>query len=142
MRPITPYLLVVIVTLFAVGHFTPQFQQNDAKANSDAEQEPAKPGHRYPGFGFLPPPKAYEGRVFKLSQDYPQNEPDPKDIPEIATRDFENVKTHWKQYLLDVRSYCFKGNVGTEDVEDDWRVENNKEVKWYHMPWQHFGPLG
>jgi hypothetical protein len=52
------------------------------------------------------------------------------------------VKTQWKQYLLDVRKYCFKGNVGAEDVEDDWRVENKENVEWFHVPWQHFGPKG
>jgi hypothetical protein len=80
--------------------------------------------------------------VFKLSQDYPSRMPPPADIPEIATRDFEALKKAWKQYLLDVRAYCFKGNTGAADFEDDWRVENNKDRDWYHMPWQHFGPKG
>jgi hypothetical protein len=101
-----------------------------------------QPGHRYPDFGFLPPPHQYEGRVFRLSQDYPEREPPAASAPEIATRDFGKVKAEWKQYLLDVRAYCFKGNVGAENVEDDWRVENNKDAKWYHMPWQHFGANG
>src|SRR4051812_28474181 len=44
--------------------------------------------------------------------------------------------------MLDVRAYCFKGNIFGEDVEDDWRVENNTQVAWYHVPWQHYGPNG
>ena len=83
------------------------------------EQEAALSGHRYPDFGFLPPENQYEGRVFRLSQDYPQIEPSSEAIPEIAIRDFNMVTAQWKQYLLDVRAYCFKGNVGAQDVEDD-----------------------
>jgi hypothetical protein len=104
--------------------------------------EPEKPGHRFPDFGYLPHPSNYEGRVFKLSQDYPKTLPAANSIPEIATRDMENVKKEWKKYLLDAREYCFKGNVGADDVEDDWQVENNQQNKWFHMPWQHYGPNG
>jgi hypothetical protein len=101
----------------------------------------ANSGHRYPDFGFLPPPHQYEGRVFKLSQNYPQQEPAAMTIPEIATRDFEEVKKNWKQYMLDVRLYCFQGNVGAANVEDDWRVAH-ENPHWFHMPWQRFGPTG
>lgn len=99
-------------------------------------------GHRYPDFGFMPPAHLYEGRVFRLSQDYPKQEPARAKIPAVSTRDFEEVKKNWKQYLLDIRAYCFNGNVAGGDVEDDWRVEDNKVTRWYHMPWQHYGPNG
>jgi hypothetical protein len=102
----------------------------------------ANPKYHYPDFGFLPPPHQYEGRVFHLSQAYPQEQPPAGDVPEIATRDFDKVKAGWKQYLLDVRKYCFEGNVGAADVEDDWQVAKNPVRKWFHMPWQHFGPAG
>src|SRR5258708_7174749 len=36
-----------------------------------AAAAPEKPGHRFPDFGYLPHPSNYEGRVFKLSQDFP-----------------------------------------------------------------------
>jgi hypothetical protein len=140
MQRVTAYLLLVpIAATVLITGSTSHRPQNSANL---AEPEPAKSGHRYPDFGFLPPPNQYEGRVFKLSQGYPQKVPPDANVPEIATRDFEKVKKEWKQYLLDVRAYCFKGNVGEDDVEDDWRVENNKDADWYHMPWQHFGPKG
>lgn len=139
-RIVIPLILgaVAAVTTLTGGRPADERPRGDDKADTP----PAKQGHRYPDFGFLPPPNQYEGRVFRLSQDYPQKEPAADGVPEIATRDFEKVKKDWKKYLLDVRAYCFKGNADAEDVEDDWRVENNRETEWYHMPWQHFGPHG
>jgi hypothetical protein len=43
---------------------------------------------------------------------------------------------------LEVRAYCFEGNIQGGDVKDDWCVQDNKVRKWYHMPWQHYGPNG
>src|SRR5262249_15504576 len=43
----------------------------------------------------------------------------------------------WKKYLMQVRDYCFEGN-----LEADWRVERNTVRHWYHAPWQHYGPSG
>lgn len=130
--------LVLLVTL--IGGYLSEVHGLQTSPAGAAQSK--KSGHRYPDFGFLPPPEQYEGRVFQLSQDYPEVEPPPDAIPDIATRDIEIVKANWRQYLLDVRSYCFKGNTGADDVEDDWRVEKNEFAKWYHMPWQHFGPKG
>src|SRR6478609_7393666 len=78
---------------------------------ADEKDAPAKVAYHYPDFGFLPPPNQYEGRVFHLSQNYPQAATAP--VPEFATRDFDEVKKNWRQYLLDVRDYCFQGNTGT-----------------------------
>src|SRR5258708_2504612 len=110
-----------------------------------AEDEAAQPnpsGHRYPDFGFLPPPNQYEGRVFHLSQDYPQKLPDAGRVPTVCKTDMDDVKKNWRNYLMEVRAYCFKGNVLGGDVADDWQVQNNKDNPWYHMPWQHYGPNG
>jgi hypothetical protein len=110
-----------------------------------AELEIEAPGaarHRYPDFGFMPPERQYEGRVFKLSQDYPTKLPDPGQVPTFCTKDFSDVKKNWKQFLMAVRAYCFADTVFGGDVEDDWRVENHPKNHWYHMPWQHYGPNG
>jgi hypothetical protein len=115
---------------------------------SDAERRGTEAGRgggtesRYADFGFLPPADQYEGRVFQLSQNYPTAVPASDKIPAICTTDMEKIKTGWRQYLMDVRAYCFKGNIFGGDVEDDWRVEDNKEARWFHMPWQHYGPTG
>jgi hypothetical protein len=139
MRFILPCLLLAAFSAWA-------FQLSDASPRMERHNIAPKDGstpsaHHYPDFGFMPPARNYEGRVFKLSQDYPPL-PEPKRIPAVCTSDFHKVKTEWKQYLLDVRAYCFQENVGNADVEDDWRVEHNKENRWYHMPWQHYGPHG
>ena len=111
-----------------------------------SSQETAPPahraGHRFPDFGFMPPAHQYEGRVFRLSQDYPKQALDPATAPAFCTNDFDDVTKYWKRFLLEVRAYCFEGNIFGGDVEDDWRVENNKGRRWYHIPWQHYGPNG
>ena len=67
--------------------------------------------------------------------------PPAADVPDIATRDFEEVKRNWKQYLLDVRKYCFAGNIDAPEFEDNWQVAHD-DPQWFHMPWQHYGPTG
>jgi hypothetical protein len=88
----------------------------------------------FPDFGFLPGPGQYSGPVFKLSQDYPAQPPPSANLPPFMKSEFQK---DWKNYMLQVRSYCFEGNTDT-----DWRVENNKVRDWYHIPWQHYGPSG
>jgi hypothetical protein len=135
---VLPLAVLVALLACAAWYFA-------AAGSGEAPDKPAAPGkpaagHRYPDFGFMPPARQYVGRVFQLSQDYPAKLPGL--TPEVCTRDFDEIKQGWRQYLLDVRTYCFEGNVGAADVEDDWRVENNQKRHWYHMPWQHYGPSG
>ncbi len=135
---ITSLLLATVATVAAVTGSGPV----PLPAAFQKTAEPTRSGHRYPDFGYLPAPQQYEGRVFKLSQDYPTALPAGGDVPEIATRDFDAITKDWRTYLLDVRAYCFRGNIRGHDVEDDWQVEHNTENHWYHMPWQHYGPTG
>lgn len=107
---------------------------------SIAPSKPIAASPRFPDFGFLPPPQMYEGRVFRLSQDYPQQLT--AKVPEVATRQFADVVKNWRQYMLDVRAYCFAGNIHGGDVEDDWRLDKPTPNPWYHMPWQHYGRFG
>lgn len=89
----------------------------------------------FPDFGFMVPPSEIKNinEVFKLSQQYP------KTLPKNKLPDFYNIdyKKDWREYLLSVKSYCFEGNT---DV--DFRVEKNKQKKWYHMPFQHYSTNG
>jgi len=104
---------------------------------SNARAEDQSP---FPDFGFMESPKTYKGPVFKLSQDYPTEKP-AEGLPDFfKQRPANPVSTNyadWKPYFTALRDYCFEGNL---DV--DWRVENNKVRKWYHMPWQHYGAVG
>ena len=97
---------------------------------------------RFPDFGFLPAPNQYEGRVFHLRQDYPKQLPPSSAIPAFCTNNFDEVKKDWKKFMLDVRAYCFAGNILGGDVEDDFRLDNASANQWYHMPWQHYGAFG
>lgn len=90
----------------------------------------------FPDFGFMLPPAQADSlgiRVFRLSQDYPEKVPD-QPLPDFFQTDF---KKDWRKYLMQVQQYCFAGNT---DV--DFRVEDNKVRKWYHMPWQHYSSNG
>jgi hypothetical protein len=111
-------------------------------SSSAEEQQPANPSpqtKKFADFGFMAPHHGYTGRVFKLSQAYPQTLPDKSRLPGFFKIDF---KTKWKEYLLAVRDYCFKRNLRDGDVEDDWNVADECPNEWFHMPWQHFGPNG
>lgn len=93
---------------------------------------------KFPDFGFAP--EKYDKPFFKLRQDYPSQLPPSAEIPafyrnELASQEWQDYyREHWKEYLLEVRQYCFEGN-----WEHDWRVEANTKRAWYHMPWQHWG---
>lgn len=94
----------------------------------------------YPDFGYPPPTSEYAGPLFQLSQSYPTQAPPAsalpaffKQLPSPMSNDFET----WRAYLTAVKDYCLEGN-----VENDWDVQKNPLRQWYHMPWQHYGPLG
>lgn len=76
------------------------------------------------------PPAGYAGRVFKLSQNYPDQAPPMEDYPwlKIAFKDGGPVDP--RAYLQALLAYGLEGNV---DV--DFYVEDNKIRKWYAMPW-------
>lgn len=93
----------------------------------------------YPDFSFLPPPQEYSGRVFQLSQRYPEQLPGPASKPSFLDIDFQSK---WREYLLEARAYCFRDNVLGGDVEDDFDVAKRSPAAWFHMPWQHYGPKG
>jgi len=96
-------------------------------------------GKRFADFGFMPPPGRYEGRVFRLSQNYPQKLPAHDQLPAFLKLDYQR---QWKNYLLAARAYCFDGNIHGGDVEDDFVIADGAATRWFHMPWQHYGPYG
>lgn len=96
---------------------------------------------RFPDFGYLPDPKQYSGRVFKLSQDYPKDKPalEPA-VQKILGIDYQK---DWKAYMLAVRDYVYEGNIAGDAVRaNDFYLEDNKVRRWFHVPWQHYGPTG
>src|SRR5690349_864794 len=78
-----------------------------------------------------PIPVGWTGPVFALSTDYPKTMPQ-------ETYPWESIdfKTEPEKYINTVMDYIKEGN-----VEVDWRVQDNKVRKWYHVPWQAYDPL-
>ncbi|MFV3073177.1 hypothetical protein [Niveispirillum fermenti] len=106
---------------------------------------PAEPTPKYqlkfPDFGYMPPPTDYTGRVFVLSQDFPKTKPaiEPA-VEKILKIDY---RKDWRAYLDAVKQYVFQGNIDAENgVEDDFFLEDNTVRRWFHVPWQHWGPNG
>lgn len=92
----------------------------------------------YPDYGYAPP-ESYKGPTFTLSQSYPSTPPQgalPAFFKLLPGKPDNNFET-WRAYMDAAKAYCLEGN-----VEADWYVQNNKVRNWYHMPWQHYGPLG
>lgn len=123
---------LLTLALMTVGGNQPHAQEGTSQAD---------PGSDYPDFGFVP--AGIDRPLFRLSQTYPENPPQAKDIPaffkpELKTDEFRKYyKEHWRDYILAVRDYCFEGN-----IDKDWVVQQNTVRDWYHMPWQHWGRLG
>lgn len=94
----------------------------------------------FPDFGHMIDPAKYQGRVFKLSQDFPSTQPGLE--PAVKTILDIDFKQDWRQYIMAVRDYILEGNTGNADINQDFFLEDNKVRRWYHVPWQHFGPNG
>lgn len=96
---------------------------------------------RFPDFGYLPAPGAFTpDRTFRLSQDFPANLPpiEPA-VRRILSIDF----THdWRAYADAVLAYIMEGNIEDRGVSQAFYLEDNKVRRWYHVPWQHWGPNG
>ncbi len=76
------------------------------------------------------PGPGYAGRVFKLSQDYPNELPPMEDYPWLKI-DFKNGgPADPRAYLQALLDYGLEGNVAV-----DFYVEDNKVRKWYGTPW-------
>ena len=76
------------------------------------------------------PPADYTGRVFKLSQDYPNQLPPMEDYPVAQNRVQGRRPCRSEGLSSGFLDYGLAGNV---DV--DFYVEDNKVRKWYGMPW-------
>jgi hypothetical protein len=91
----------------------------------------------FPDYGYAPP-SSYTGPTFLLSQDYPKTLPAGEpEFFKLLPKDFSNDFETWRPYVDAVKKYCLDGN-----VQSDWYVQNNQVRKWYHAPWQHYGPAG
>ncbi len=76
------------------------------------------------------PPASYKGRVFKLSQNYPNKLPPKENYPWLAVKFKHGGPVNPKAYLKALLKYGLEGN-----VKVDFYVEDNKVRHWYAMPW-------
>jgi hypothetical protein len=76
------------------------------------------------------PPADYKGRVFKLSQDYPDQLSPKEDYPWLKIEFKDGAPVDPRAYLQALLDYGLEGN-----VEVDFYVEDNKIRGWYSMPW-------
>lgn len=95
----------------------------------------------FPDFRFMVPPGPFADQVFVLSDEYPDQLPDlDPAVQEILQIDF---RTDPLAYVMAVRDYIFDGNIRGGSVDGDFIFqENTAGLDWYHVPWQHWGPLG
>lgn len=137
MRPSTVFhrslylCLPVIVALTLAAPIAAAASPDDAR-NAAAKQNcvRGKFNDFYLQGGGGDPPADYTGRVFKLSQDYPDQLPPKEDYPWLAIKFQNGAPSDPKAYLKALLDYGLEGNVGV-----DFYVEDNKVRPWYSMPW-------
>jgi hypothetical protein len=72
----------------------------------------------------------YKGRVFKLSQDYPNQLPPKEAYPWLKIDFKDGGPVDPEAYLQALLDYGLEGN-----IEVDFYVQDNKVRKWYGLPW-------
>lgn len=105
---------------------------DDATRNQYAEKECVRGAYKdfyLQGQGGDPGPD-YNGRVFKLSQNYPDALPPQEEYPWLKIPFKNGGPVDPEAYLRALLAYGLEGN-----VEVDFYVEDNKTRKWYGMPW-------
>src|SRR5262245_56575083 len=90
------YIMLFVVTLTGLGvaFLSPH--------DGSGAAVPAR--KQFADFGHMEHPQAYAGKVFRLSQQYPETMPKAANRPAFLAIDFEK---NWRKYLLAVRDYCF-----------------------------------
>lgn len=104
----------------------------DALRNQHAKQDcrrGAFKDYHLQGAGGDPGP-GYRGRVFKLSQDYPDSLPPKEDYPWSAIAFEDGGPVDPEAFLAALLAYGLEGNVAA-----DFYAEDNAVRAWYHMPW-------
>ena len=123
------------IALFAIlGIIAPPaaLASSDEARNANARQDCVRGQYKdyyLQGQGGDPAPD-YKGRVFKLSQDYPDQLPPKEDYPWLAIDFKDGAPIDPKAYLEALLTYGLEGN-----IEADFYVEDNKIRRWYGMPW-------
>lgn len=136
---IKPVQLILSISFIVVSLISCKQTSTDYQGVAEVSINPIEDKIDFPDFGYMLPVKEYNGRVFKLSDDFPKEMPKQDDaLKHILSIDF---KSDWEGYLSAVQQYVFEGNAST-DYENAFFLEDNTKRKWYHVPWQHWGTTG
>ncbi len=111
--------------IWAATYQSPPSHRHESDRGDGGPQVPAERHSPFPDFGFLPPKDQYDGELFRLRQDYPTAKPGDDQLPDFLKIPFDqngDGQQNWKKYLLQVRDYCFEGNIDTE--QGHHRAEN------------------
>lgn len=114
------------------GMATSALATNDATRNQYAAKDCVRGAYNdyyLQGQGGDPGPD-YAGRVFKLSQSYPDVLPPMEDYPWLRVPFQNGGPVDPEAYLRALLAYGLEGN-----VEADFYVEDNPVRNWYGMPW-------
>ena len=87
---------------------------------------------RYPDYVDLVPPN-HSGRRFVLSQSFPTSVPETSKTGPWLKIDFK-TDAGAVDYMMALRAYAYDGMIAA-----DWRAEDNKVRRWYHVPWMTAG---
>ena len=92
------------------------------------------------------PTSAYDGPVFQLSDAYPEEPVDERSDQPWRSDEFDamfdpetdpETRTELAiAYSWAVMTYIQAGNIGNDDIVNDWNVCNNPIRSWYHIPFQ------
>lgn len=84
------------------------------------------------------PPDGWNGPLFQLSDNYPQNKPD-CDAPWLKRNvDFQDPNPEWDDwapYVQDIIDYIKEGQDPNLPDDTGWNISVKGEIRWYHVPW-------
>ena len=96
------------------------------------------------------PPSDYKGPVFKLSDQYPIEDPGecgPSDCPWLSVEvDFTSGEPvdwttgAWNEYIMAIMSVVVDGQDPNMRNEYGFQTEIDGETRWYHVPWMAYDP--
>jgi hypothetical protein len=125
-----------------------------AARESRRSAPPASPA-REPAYrsAVTAPPPGWTGPVFRLSFDYPSQEPGacPPTVCTWLSNSRVNLRLgpsdaapvwneDWARYIQQVLDYVKEGQDAALDDAVGWRVQVGGETRWFHIPWMAYDP--
>lgn len=114
--------------------------------NSESKPAPLEPSVVAFQDAAVPPPAGYEGRVFKLSADYPAEKPGACDTSVCKwlgidvdfgdgtkAPDYKDAK--WGAYMDAILEYAKAGQDPSLANDAGIRAEVDGKTRWFHVPW-------